>query len=191
MPLGPRSICGPTASGLSRMDMKIYKVSPRKMPRYATLAYHQKRARTLSYRKLKRRENLPGWRGCSAAARLRSPEVYEKAMKTVPIQRGSTDRHGGPGPSGTAPAACPSWWWWASVSPTALCNLFLIFSVTSLIPLACAARVLSLPEPHTPPTVSGGSPLGEQAPTRRLRWARGTTRFAEGGHPCRCQASLS
>src|SRR5262249_11513761 len=46
MPLGQRSVCVPTASGLSRMEMKIYKVSPRRMPRYTRVVYHQKRTRT-------------------------------------------------------------------------------------------------------------------------------------------------
>src|SRR5262249_42487515 len=44
--LGPRSVRGPTVSGLSLMGMKIYTVEARRMPRYFRVSYHQKGPRT-------------------------------------------------------------------------------------------------------------------------------------------------
>src|SRR4030095_11310593 len=43
--LGPRTLRGPTVSGLSLMGMKIYTVEAHRMPRYARVVYHQKRPR--------------------------------------------------------------------------------------------------------------------------------------------------
>src|SRR5262249_37062435 len=44
--LGQRKVCAPTASSWSCMGTEIYKVEPRKMPRYSRVSYHQKGTRT-------------------------------------------------------------------------------------------------------------------------------------------------
>ena len=46
MSLGQRSVCVPIASAWSRMGREIYKVEPRRMPRYSRASYHQKGPRT-------------------------------------------------------------------------------------------------------------------------------------------------
>src|SRR5262249_41795863 len=46
MSLGQQRVCVPTASGWSRIDKEIYKVKPRRMPRYSRVSYHQKGTRT-------------------------------------------------------------------------------------------------------------------------------------------------
>jgi hypothetical protein len=50
MSLGQRRVGGPPASGWSRMSIEIYKVEPRRMPRYSRMSYHQKGPRTSSCR---------------------------------------------------------------------------------------------------------------------------------------------
>src|SRR2546423_15719076 len=46
MSLEQREVCIPPASGWSRMGIEIYKVKPRRMPRYSRMSYHQKGPRT-------------------------------------------------------------------------------------------------------------------------------------------------
>src|ERR1043166_8537929 len=50
MSLGQQRVCVPTASGWSRIDKEIYKVKPRRMPRYSRVSYHQKGTRTRDMR---------------------------------------------------------------------------------------------------------------------------------------------
>src|SRR5438094_7292412 len=50
MSLGQQRVCVPTASGWSRIDREIYKVKPRRMPRYSRVSYHQKGTRTAQWR---------------------------------------------------------------------------------------------------------------------------------------------